>query len=378
METVHRLTILHRWLVILAGFAAVLGHASSAAQQRTPSEIEILSKADALRLFGLTKEQWLRNVADAVAAGVATQTYRQPSPMVGMATTTPEGDLLTVNLDYSKGDSRPVFIQVIIGYRPDRAARFADQMVRDAIAAAQRQMAPEFEVHGNSERIEGGLGIFFAILDRREAVVVTRDVTCGDYGGFAESQKVGLAYAYLEGVQAALDKDVADILVPPTDARHAMWWVLPAGLGENPAKGLAAKLDSHCRSPANRREGLLAAFLSMSHRKDGWPALGISTDKRKTDPWKSILGGKDSSVSCSAYTASREETRQAIIYGYYLGTEALKVRLKSSVDVGIVWPSKMSAQAVRVEVDQRCQKEKGATLRDVLWLTTAELGVKTR
>jgi len=141
------------------------------------SEIEILSKADALRLFGLTKEQWLRNVRDAVATGGATQTYRHPSPMVGMAMTTPEGDLLTVNLDYSKGDSRPVFIQVIVGYRPDRAARFTDQMVLDAIAAAQRQMAPEFEVHGNSERIEGGLGIFFAILDRREAVVLAQDVT---------------------------------------------------------------------------------------------------------------------------------------------------------------------------------------------------------
>jgi hypothetical protein len=377
METVHRLTILHRWLVILAGFAAALGHSPSAAEQRTPSEIEILSKADALRLFGLTKEQWLRNVRDAVATGGATQTYRQPSPMVGMATTTPEGDLLTVNLDYSKSDSRPVFIQVIVGYRPDRAARFTDQSVRDAIAAAQRQMAPEFEVHGNSERIEGGLGIFFAILDRREAVVF-QDLTCGDYSGFAENQKVSLAYGYLEGVQAALDKDVADILVPPADAKHAMWWVLPAGLGEEPAKGLAEKLDSHCRSPVNRREGLLAAFLSMSYQKDGWPALGILTNEQKTDPWKSILGGKGSSVSCSAYTASREETRQAIIYGYYLGTEALKVRLKSSVDVEIVWPSKMSVQAVRVEVDQRCQKEKEATLRDVLWLTTAELGVKTR
>jgi len=378
MKTVHRLTMLRRSLVILAGLAAALSHSPSAAQERTPSEIQILSKADALGLFGLTKEQWLRNVRDAVATGRATQTYREPSPIVGMATATPEGDLLTVNLDYSKGDSRPVFIQVIVGYRPNRAARFTDQMVRDAIAVAQRQMAPEFEVHGNAERIEGGLGIFFAILDRREPVVLAQDVACGDYSSFAESQKVSLAYGYLEGVQAALDKDVADILVPPADARHAMWWVLPKGLGEKPAKGLAEKLDSHCRLPANRREGLLAALLSLSYRKDGWPALGISTDKQKTDSWKSILGGKESSVSCSAYTASREETRQAIIDGYYLGTVALKVRLKSSVDVGIVWPSHMSAQAVRVEVDQRCQKETKATLRDVLWLTTAELGVKTR
>lgn len=377
MEVCHWLTTLHR-LVILAGYAVLLAQSPSAAQQRTPNEIEILSKADALRLFGLTKDEWRRNVRDAVAVGAATQTYREPSPMLGMATTTPEGDLLTVNLDYSKGESRPVFIQVIVGYKPHRAARITDQMVRDSVAAVQRQMAPEFEVHGNAERIESGLGVFFAILDRREPVVPAQDPTCGDYSVFAESQRTSLAYGYLEGVHAALDKDVADILVPPTDARHPMWWVLPTGLGENPSKGLAEKLASHCRSPANQREGLLAALLSMSYRKDGWPALGISTDKQKTDPWKSILGGKDSLVSCSAYIASREETRQAIIYGYYLGTVALQVRLKSSVDIGIVWPSKMSPRAIRAEVDQRCQNEKGATLRDVLWLTTAELGVKTR
>ena len=161
--------MLHRLLVILAGFAAALGHSPSAALQRMPSEIEILSKADALRLFGLTKEQWLQNVRDAVAAGVATQTTEpQPSLMVGMATTTPEGDLLTVRLDYSNGDTRPAFIQVVVGYRPNRAARFTDQMLRDVITAAQRQMAPEFEVHGSAERIEGGVGVFFSILDRRQ------------------------------------------------------------------------------------------------------------------------------------------------------------------------------------------------------------------
>ena len=137
------------------------------AQQRAPGEIEILSKVDALRLFGLTKEQWLQNVRDAVAAGAATETDRQPSRMPGMSTTTSEGGLLTVRLDYSNGDRRPVFIQVAVGYRPNRAARFTDQTLRDLIAAAQLQMAPEFEVQGNAERIEGGVGIFFHIIDRR-------------------------------------------------------------------------------------------------------------------------------------------------------------------------------------------------------------------
>ena len=187
-----------------------------------------------------------------------------------------------------------------------------------------------------------------------------------------------MAYGYFEGVQAALEKEVTDILVPPSDPKHPMWWVLPTELGKNPFIGLAQKLEQHCRSEKNQQKRLLDAFLSIAHQKSGWPALGISFDKAKTDPWKSILGGKESSVSCSAYNASPVDTRQAIIHGYYLGTEALKVALKSSVDSGIVWPSKLSPQAVRMEVDKGCQEEKGESVRVVLWVATVELGVKKK
>jgi len=205
-----------------------------------------------------------------------------------------------------------------------------------------------------------------------------QDLACNNYTDLAESQKVSLAYGYLEGVQAALDKEVTDILVPPSDPKHPMWWVLPKGLTENPFVGLAQILEQHCQSGKNQHQTLLDAFLAIAYQKSGWPALGISVDKKTTDPWKSVLGGKESSVSCSAYNASPVETRQAITYGYYLGTEALKIALKSSVDIGIVWPSKLSPQAVRIEVDKQCQKDKAANVRDVLWVTTAELGIQNR
>jgi len=84
-----------------------------------------------------------------------------------MSTTTTDGDLLTVRLDYSKGDRKPVFIQVVVGYRPHRATQFSGGDLSELIAAAQRQMAPEFEVIGNAERIEGGLAIFFSIIETR-------------------------------------------------------------------------------------------------------------------------------------------------------------------------------------------------------------------
>ena len=48
------------------------------------------------------------------------------------------------------------------------------------------------------------------------------DLTCLDYVSFAEGRRISLAYGYLEGVQAALDKEIADILAPPSDPRHPM------------------------------------------------------------------------------------------------------------------------------------------------------------
>jgi hypothetical protein len=125
--------------------------------------------------------------------------------------------------------------------------------------------------------------------------------------------------------------------------------------------------------PVCAEPSLLEAFLFIAHQKDGWPSLGISNDKKRTDAWKKFLGG---SVSCSGYSGSPQGTRQAIIYGYYLGTEAVRVSLKGSIDIGVTWPSRLSPQDVRVEVDKVCQKDTDATVRDVLWLTTAELGVK--
>ena len=203
-------------------------------------------------------------------------------------------------------------------------------------------------------------------------IVSVQEFKCTNYVGFTDSQKIDMAYGYLEGVQAALEKDVADILVPPSDTRHPMWWVLPRQLGENPLSGLAQQLNQYCQSAENWPKGLLDAFLSIAYKKGGWPAFGISIDKTKTDPWKGILGGKESSVSCSAYNASPETTRQLIVDGYYFGSQALGVTLKQSGDNGLTWPSKSSPQTVRMEVDKRCQKDKGAKLRDVLWICTAE------
>lgn len=145
---------------------AALGLLAASNCQAGAAEIEILSKADAVRLFGLTKDQWLQEVGRAVASGVAQRTPGDQR-FTGMATTTAKGDIVTIRLDYSKGDERPSFIQVILGYRSHRARLFNDRDFPDLLAAAQRQMAPEFDVIGNAERLEGGLGVFLTILERQ-------------------------------------------------------------------------------------------------------------------------------------------------------------------------------------------------------------------
>ena len=214
-----------------------------------------------------------------------------------------------------------------------------------------------------------------------DRIASARDSTCADFIGFRGNQKLSFAYGYSEGVQAELEKDEPDILVPPSDARHPMWWVLPEGLLQSsyPYVEFAQKLDRYCQIVDNRRQKLLDAFLSIAYRNTGRPKFGISFDKSRTDPWKKILGGEESSVSCSAYSAGPQQTRQAIVDGYYLGTQALKVRLgEGQVGSTIAWPSASSPQAVRIEVDKNCEKEKGAKLRDALFVVTVEMAVINR
>jgi hypothetical protein len=160
------MSLVGRLVAAIVAFVSALGLAPSHAQQRTSPNNEILSKADAIRLFGLTKQQWFENVKAAVAAGAVSATDRQ-SLAPGMTTRTPEGDFLTVRVDYSKGDRKPTFIQVVVAYPPNRRPRMTAEMLTGVIEAAQRQMAPEFYIHGSVDPIEGGVAVFFHISDQR-------------------------------------------------------------------------------------------------------------------------------------------------------------------------------------------------------------------
>jgi hypothetical protein len=200
-----------------------------------------------------------------------------------------------------------------------------------------------------------------------------QDVRCSDYGSLDQMQRAYLAYGYLEGVQGALDKERTDVLVPPSDPRHPIWWVLPSDLADKPFIGLAEKVNAYCQVPDNQRESLLRAFLAQSVQHNGSPWLGASTIKKESGSWKNFLGGKETSLSCPDYLATPEATRQAIVYGYYLGTEALRIRLGRSASTETVWPSPLGPQDVRLDVDRRCQQDKGGTVREMLSVSTTEL-----
>ena len=112
----------------------------------------------------MTRAQWVVNVREAVIAGAATA-MGTPETGLSMAMSRPTGELM-VRLDFSAQALRPDFIQVTVGYHYPTAAALTDAALNDAIQAAKRQMAPEYEVIGNVERITGGAIVLFIIVER--------------------------------------------------------------------------------------------------------------------------------------------------------------------------------------------------------------------
>ena len=254
------------------------------------------------------------------------------------------------------------------GYHDGRGRlTFHEELVRELLSRTKQRQP------GGLRRL-ALLGMLGLLGLSRATPAAAQEVRCSDYSRLDRTQRAYLAYGYLEGVQGALDKEGTDILVPPSDPRHPIWWVLPSGLAEKPFIGLAEKLDAYCQVPANQPETLLRAFLAQSVQNEGWPWLGASTFKKESASWKNFLGGKETSLSCPDYLANPELTRQAIVYGYYLGTEALRIRLGRSASTPTVWPpSPLGPQDVRLDIDRRCKQDKGGTVRAMLSLSTTEL-----
>jgi len=218
-----------------------------------------------------------------------------------------------------------------------------------------------FLIYPNPEHVGGG---------------TTAPSTCGGYNILSAKAKAALATGYLEGVQAAVDKETRDMLVPPEDQDHPIWWVLPAG--EMTAGHLETRLTAICRSNANENKKLLDALLGLAVRKDGFPRIGLPLNDGPSETWRTFLG--KCRLRCSNYLSTDDTERAHLIYGYFLGTSALKSILKTPPELSLmVWPD-ADYRDVNMRINAACREERYAnsSIRDVLWLTTAEMGVEKR
>ena len=198
--------------------------------------------------------------------------------------------------------------------------------------------------------------------------------SCSSYNASSNKEKTALTTGYLEGIQAALDKETDDILVPPENREHPIWWVLPNG--KITAEGLETSLSAFCKSKGNEGKTLLDAFLSIAARKEGSPRIGLAFDDGQSDKWRRIL--RESRFTCVNYSSARESERDSLIYGYFLGTKALRLTLKTPRELSLmVWPA-ADYHDVKARVDAGCVETRymNSTLRDVLWIITAEMGAE--
>jgi len=150
-------------LVCLVVSLVFLSPLSVQSQTNTRDSDMILSKRDAKGVFALRRDQWNANVMATVKAGIAKATS-VPETGLGMFTTNPHGFMI-VKPDFST-TGLPEFIQVTVAYREPSASKMSDEAIQDIVAKAKTELSPEYKVTAKTDRVSGGLAIFFTIFKR--------------------------------------------------------------------------------------------------------------------------------------------------------------------------------------------------------------------
>jgi|GEM_PF-2025859 hypothetical protein len=199
--------------------------------------------------------------------------------------------------------------------------------------------------------------------------------SCGHYLRLSDATRAALATGYLEGVQARLKQERRDMLVPPEDRDHPIWWVLPEG--EVSSENLDSALTVFCKYTGNKKTNLPVAFSSISERKDGKPRVAAASAEGRSDTGRAILVA---SLRCSNYLSTPENEKAHFIYGYSLGAKAIGAALKTSSEKWVaVWPD-ADNQAVKANLDAVCKQSRypDESIRDVLSLVTAQMRTEKR
>jgi hypothetical protein len=252
----------------------------------------------------------------------------------------------------------------------------------DVAAAFGRQR----RLNGNGDEMKIILPVLlcgFLASDLWAAEQTKPSLSCAFFtGAYSSTDQRAFAYGYLEGVQAALTKGIADVLVPPSNSDHPMWWVLPPQT--EGYDSLVQKWVTACK--VNKVTDLLdAILLAAARKKEDWPAFGVWIDKETGklspdhDKWKKFMG--EDGVTCKQYTKSPEDTRQSIVTGYFTGTEAFRIATRDKgASLWMAWPLTMTPIAVRRILDEECAKpqDRDGLIRDALWVVTTLLWVKQK
>ena len=122
---------------------------------------------------------------------------------------------------------------------------------------------------------------------------------------------------------------------------------------------------------------MLQAFLSIAARKDGAPGTGLPFSDGPSEQWRQVL--ETSRFTCSGYSSAGENERGKLIYGYFLGAKAVGLTLNTPRELSLmVWPE-ADPREVKAKVDGNCRgaSHRNSTVRDVLWLTTVEMGMES-
>lgn len=139
-----------------------------------------------------------------------------------------------------------------------------------------------------SNRLSSILFILAFLAGTSSAIGQT--VSCVTYlKNYNDDARVSFSYGYLEGVEAALTKDILDVLVPPTDHNHPVWWVVPAGVTSYST--FAERLTSACKKQSGG--DMTKTALSIAFRQDGWPKVGMWVDKKRVTLAESTKNGSD-------------------------------------------------------------------------------------
>jgi len=147
---------------ILRAFGSWFGEAVRACYASAePHSGLTFSKQTIRPVFSMSRTQWNAIVNAAASRGEA---LAGDDFATGVSMTAPiEGGFMTLSPDYSE-EKAPDFVQVTIGYRRELAPYITIERLNDDLLRAQTDLSPMFEVYGNVESFEGGLGIFLTIV----------------------------------------------------------------------------------------------------------------------------------------------------------------------------------------------------------------------